>query len=185
MGRKKVLEGGTRDKIIDQAMHLFFENGYEATSIRMILDTVNGEIGMFYHYFKSKDELFQVVVERFFKDYSLKFTGMTKICGSREQFIDILFDYVEEGNSNFNKISDKLHWTISYAFAARTIESLQPAIAQMLKGWEYLSQLSPDLLANQLLYAISGTIHTPSYREINTEDKKIIIRDLIDKILDN
>lgn len=43
----------------------------------MILDKVNGEIGMFYHYFKSKDELFQKVVESFFKDYRNHFIQLT------------------------------------------------------------------------------------------------------------
>lgn len=66
MPRKPVLEGGKRDEIISTAMQLFFENGYEATSVRMILDRVGGEVGMFYHYFKSKEELFQKVVDRFF-----------------------------------------------------------------------------------------------------------------------
>ena len=52
MARKAVLTGGKRDEIIDIAMKLFFENGYEATSVRMIMNEVGGEIGMFYHYFK-------------------------------------------------------------------------------------------------------------------------------------
>ena len=51
MARKALLTGGKRDEIIYAAMELFFENGYEATSVRMILDKVNGEVCMFYHYF--------------------------------------------------------------------------------------------------------------------------------------
>ena len=73
MARKAVLEGGKRDEIIMTAMKLFFEHGYEATSVRMIMNEVGGEIGMFYHYFKSKDMLFDMVVERFFKEYREKF----------------------------------------------------------------------------------------------------------------
>ena len=66
MARKPVLTGGKRDEILESAMKLFFENGYEATSVRMIMNAVGGEIGLFYHYFKSKDELFDRVTERFF-----------------------------------------------------------------------------------------------------------------------
>ena len=69
MARKAVLQGGKRDEIINVATKQFFEKGYEETSIRSILNDVGGEVGMFYHYFKSKDELFQVVVERFFHQY--------------------------------------------------------------------------------------------------------------------
>ena len=55
MARKAVLQGGKRDEIIKVATKQFFENGYEETSIRSILNDVGGEVGMFYHYFKSKD----------------------------------------------------------------------------------------------------------------------------------
>ena len=80
MARKPVLTGGKRDEIIDTATKLFFENGYEATSVRMIMNEVGGEIGMFYHYFKSKDMLFEQVVERFFKNYREKFEAMLAVC---------------------------------------------------------------------------------------------------------
>ncbi len=183
MGRKKILEGGTRDKIIACAMGLFFEKGYEETSVRMILEKVNGEIGMFYHYFSSKDELFQVVVQRFFENYRSQFEMMTESCRDPDQFVELLFDYVEKGMSDFNQVSDKLHWTIRYAFAAKTVESLQPAFVQMLEHWEYSSDQCSELLAGQLLYAISGTIHSPAYQEKSTQEKKEIIRSLIDRVL--
>lgn len=35
MARKPLLTGGKKDEIMDTAMKLFFENGYEATSVRM------------------------------------------------------------------------------------------------------------------------------------------------------
>lgn len=44
MPKKAVLEGGKRDEIIYAAMELFFEKGYDATSVRMILDKVGGEV---------------------------------------------------------------------------------------------------------------------------------------------
>ena len=86
MARKAVLTGGKRDEIIDIAMKLFFENGYEATSVRMIMNEVGGEIGMFYHYFKSKDMLFDQVVESFFKKYREKFEAMLMSCENKEAF---------------------------------------------------------------------------------------------------
>ena len=87
MARKAVLEGGKRDEIIMTAMKLFFEHGYEATSVRMIMNEVGGEIGMFYHYFKSKDMLFDTVVERFFKEYSENFEAVLLTCKTREDFV--------------------------------------------------------------------------------------------------
>ena len=86
MARKAVLEGGKRDEILAAARDLFLEKGYDATSVRMILDRVGGEVGMFYHYFKSKEELFQQVVERFFRDYRLQLVEITEGCDSPEEF---------------------------------------------------------------------------------------------------
>jgi hypothetical protein len=40
MSRKPIIDGGKRDEIISAAMELFFEKGYEETSIRGILDVV-------------------------------------------------------------------------------------------------------------------------------------------------
>ena len=76
MARKPVLEGGKRDEIIDAATQLFFTEGFEGTSVRMILGRVGGEVGMFYHYFSSKEELFDIVVDRFFRQYALDFESM-------------------------------------------------------------------------------------------------------------
>ena len=64
MARKAILEGGKRDEILDKAILLFTQNGYEGTSVRMILQEVGGEIGMFYHYFSSKEELFDCAMKR-------------------------------------------------------------------------------------------------------------------------
>lgn len=105
MSRKAVLEGGKRDEIIYVAMQLFFENGYEATSVRMILDKVNGEVGMFYHHFKSKEELFQKVVERFFEDYTKQFVQIAEECSYKEQFIEYLLELFKSSMKKFDKLS--------------------------------------------------------------------------------
>ena len=70
MARKPVLEGGKRDELIEAALALFFENGYENTSIRMIAARVGCEVGLFYYYFKNKDEAFEVAIDRFFSKYT-------------------------------------------------------------------------------------------------------------------
>ena len=48
MARKPMYDGGTQNKIIEVASRLFFENGFDGTSIRGIMREVGGEIGLFY-----------------------------------------------------------------------------------------------------------------------------------------
>ena len=93
MARKAVLQGGKRDEIINVATKQFFEKGYEETSIRSILNDVGGEVGMFYHYFKSKDELFQVVVERFFHQYQEHFYKIVEMCTDKEEFVEKMLKF--------------------------------------------------------------------------------------------
>lgn len=183
MPKKAILEGGKRDEIINAAMQLFFENGYEATSVRMILDKVNGEIGMFYHYFKSKDELFQKVVERFFGDYRKHFIQITEECGSKEQFVERFLEYYEASMRKFNSLSGNMHWTIQYAMAARTIEELKPAVMGLVEKWGCRSTEPLDMVAGQVVYGVSATLHAQSFEAMSADGKKQALMDLVNRLL--
>ncbi|WP_353096034.1 TetR/AcrR family transcriptional regulator [Tissierella praeacuta] len=50
-----------KDELLDIAAKLFIEKGYENTSVRDIYTQVNGSFGMFYHHFKSKEEVLEEV----------------------------------------------------------------------------------------------------------------------------
>lgn len=58
-----------KQELIDIATKLFLERGYKNVSVQDILDEVNGQNGMFYHYFKSKDEIYQAAIKQFI-DYA-------------------------------------------------------------------------------------------------------------------
>lgn len=51
--------------MIDVASALFAEKGYEAVSVRDILNVVNGAPGMFYYYFKSKQDIYLASMEQY------------------------------------------------------------------------------------------------------------------------
>ena len=176
MARKPVLSGGKRDEIIKTATNLFFEKGYEATSVRMIMEIVNGEIGMFYHYFKSKEELFDRVVEKFFEDYREKFESLILECKNPDEFVDSFLPLYAESMNRFALIRDNMHWTIQYAMSAKTIESMRPAIETLLGNWNVKSDIPADILAGQLLYGISATIHSNGFAELDDEKKRYQIR---------
>lgn len=183
MAGKAVIDGGKRDEIIYVAMKLFFENGYEATSVRAILDMVGGEVGMFYHYFKSKDALFQTVVERFFLDYKKRFGEIEKNCSTREQFLNVFLDYYSNSMKEFNSISGNMHWTIIYSMTARTIEELKPVIVNLLTKWGYSRNELIDIVAGQFLYGISATLHSQSFQTMAKGEQKEILAELAERLL--
>jgi AcrR family transcriptional regulator len=53
-----------REAFMDAAEHLFRRKGYEDTSVQDVLDAVGTSRGAFYHYFGSKAELLEAVVDR-------------------------------------------------------------------------------------------------------------------------
>ena len=53
-----------RAQILDAAERLFFERGYDRTSIQDILDALNMSKGGFYHYFDAKDSVLREISER-------------------------------------------------------------------------------------------------------------------------
>ena len=176
MARKPVLSGGKKDEIIKTATALFFEKGYEATSVRMIMEIVNGEIGMFYHYFRSKEELFDRVVEKFFDDYREKFEDLINEFKTPDDLVDSFLPLYEESMSKFALLRGNMHWTIQYAMSGKTIESMRPAIEKLLSSWNIKSDIPIDILAGQLLYGISATIHSKGFEELDDEKKRYQIR---------
>ncbi|MBQ3425020.1 MAG: TetR/AcrR family transcriptional regulator, partial [Clostridia bacterium] len=53
-----------REQILDAAEKLFFEKGYDRTSVQDILDALGMSKGGFYHYFDAKDSVLKAVNER-------------------------------------------------------------------------------------------------------------------------
>jgi AcrR family transcriptional regulator len=53
-----------RDAYVDAAQQLIQTKGYEQMSIQDVLDTLDSSRGAFYHYFDSKADLLEAVVER-------------------------------------------------------------------------------------------------------------------------
>ena len=184
MARKKVLEGGKRDEIIGTAMKLFFEHGYEATSVRMIMNEVGGEIGMFYHYFKSKDMLFDCVVEMFFRNYRERFEDMLSDCNTREEFVKTFLPMYEKSMEEFGMIQGNVHWSVQAAMHNGTLELLRPLISTRIDKWGKKNCESADILAGQLLYGLSATIHSPDFEKMTTSKKRECILEYIGRVLD-
>jgi AcrR family transcriptional regulator len=53
-----------RNEILDVAQKLFYQSGYDNTSIANVIDAVGIAKGTFYHYFKSKDDLLDQIIGR-------------------------------------------------------------------------------------------------------------------------
>lgn len=89
----------TVNRILDVASKLFFEKGYEHTSIQDIIDNLGGlSKGAIYHHFKSKEDIMLAVVDRMYSDQDADWlkllrdnsglTGIEKLRAAFQQSLD-------------------------------------------------------------------------------------------------
>ena len=168
MARKAVLEGGKRDEILDKAIFLFAQNGYEGTSVRMILKEVGGEIGMFYHYFSSKEELFDCAMKRFMQQQGELFSKLLEngSIGTPKERLQALLKTYAESMSKFRALTnDTLHWSMKCTLHDLTVETMIPAVKSILNELcvGVTNDIEIDFLAQYVLKGISGVLHDESF----------------------
>jgi AcrR family transcriptional regulator len=194
MVRKVVLESGKKDDLIKVALELFLENGYEDTSIRMILDKVGGKVGMFYHYFKSKEEIFDKAIKLFFAEYSKEVDEILNHTDNDfKQILNAILSHLEETIYKYNQLNtNKFHWSMKIALNQLTIRSLVPHITEIIIKLKRTGTINPIFqgtdseLASFLLFGIHGILHEKPFAEINSVEmakKKAVIMKLIVSVL--
>ena len=85
-GRNTLARKNSRDtkgKIISAAWELFYEQGYEETTVDEIVELSGTSKGSFYHYFESKDALLGTLSYMFDKKYEVYLGGYIP-CGEFE-----------------------------------------------------------------------------------------------------
>ena len=179
MARKAILEGGKRDEIIAAATALFFTEGFEGTSVRKILALVDGEVGMFYHYFPSKEALFDLVVDRFFRQYALDFEAMAESVRSPEELVDAFLPAFEDAMEQYRRVENGMHWTIRSALHERTVLSLIPAAQALLQRFSYQGAYPLDIAAARAVAAVSVALHTESFQRMDEPTRKQLLLGLL------
>lgn len=184
MGRKPVLEGGKRDEIISAALELFFEKGYEGTSVRMIQKKVGSEIGLFYYYFKSKDEVFDIAINKYMEKYhSIYRSFIDKNKDNPQGLLISFFGAVKDAVSAFrNSGADNLHWSVRRAIREQGLEMLCPYVEEclntMIEAGIKLPEVSVKGLSVVLAYGIGGTV-IQHKEDITIKELELILNSLI------
>ncbi|KXL53966.1 HTH-type transcriptional repressor AcnR [Anaerotignum neopropionicum] len=78
----------TKSKIISAAWKLFYEQGYDATTIEEIVEESGTSKGSFYHYFGGKDALFGTLSELFDEKYQ---ELIPQLDGEMDSFDKLMF----------------------------------------------------------------------------------------------
>ena len=190
MARKAVLNGGKRDEIIEVAKRLFLQNGYEGTSVRMVLDEVGGEVGMFYHYFPSKKELFDQVLEKFMKDQSERFSALANQSSSMapRKILEQLVDNYFEGVSVFKELTNGVvHWSVLSALHTMTVASMMPSfrlfITQLLNAAGETTTVAVEHIATFSLVGVGGLLRDDGFLQMDKEQQYVLLIELLCRML--
>ena len=181
MSRKPVIDGGKRDEIARAALELFLKNGYDGTSVRSIMNQAGGEVGLFYYYFKNKDDVFDAVLDLFFAHYDADFAaivahGRRNPCRVMENF----FEYMERETALFRaQYAAKLHRTVRWAIREHTLAIIEPHLRQVVDMqsayYGVPPTLAPEAAALYLTHGVgSAILHEDSaaYLQDRTQIKK-------------
>lgn len=163
MPRKPKIAGGTKNKMVEVATDLFIKNGFDGTSVRSIVQGVGCEIGLFYYYYKNKDEIFSDVLDQIFIPYEEMFQkavdeAREKPEGSLYRF----FDYLKLCVVHFRELYDKnMHRTVRWAVREHTLTVMEPYIEEIIyilmeKG--YHPVMEPKLTAIFLSHGVGSVI---------------------------
>lgn len=148
MSRKPVTEGGMREKIVETATELFLTLGYDGTSIRKIMNKAGGEVGLFYYYFKNKDDVFDSVLDYFFAGYASDFAAIVRN-GRRNpcRVMQNFFEYIERETAKFRKqYADKMHRTVRWAIREHMLTLIEPYLEQIVEIQSYYYGVRPPIV---------------------------------------
>lgn len=136
MGRKAVISGGKKDEIIAVARRMFFEKGFDGVTIRTLQKAVGCEVGLFYYYFKSKEEVFDVVANQIEQEWKEWMEAvMEGVDDNPKNCLDRLFETVSNIASEFRREGGKnLHWSVQGGFYERLIALAEELTEQILEA---------------------------------------------------
>lgn len=106
MGNTADARTNSRQKIIDTALRLFGQQGYEKTSVREIARVANISLGLMYNYFSSKEALLQAIIQDGLQEIQHSFAGITP---NRDR----LGRLVEQYFASLEKMKD--HWRLLHS----------------------------------------------------------------------
>ncbi|MBI1307475.1 MAG: TetR family transcriptional regulator [Bacteroidetes bacterium] len=89
----------TRTHILQCSFKLFLQSGFKAVTMNQILDASGLSKGAFYHYFKSKEEVFEEIVNQFvlpFAEVDYSKFDQTSLRGFLNDYIQQLKDSTKE-----------------------------------------------------------------------------------------
>ncbi|TXJ22491.1 MAG: TetR/AcrR family transcriptional regulator [Chitinophagaceae bacterium] len=170
------MEKDSREHILEVSLSLFLQKGFKGVTMRDIVEKTGLSKGAFYHYFKSKEQVFEEVANYFYKDIFIQHfehfshESLKAFCEDCLKDVDEKFLTVRKIGGNRTE-----EWNINHYFLIFDAVALLPSFKKLhtehhaleLKSWkkiigiakksgEIKSALSNEQIAKMFLYMGDG-----------------------------
>lgn len=167
-----------KQEILDTALRLFQEKGYEKTSISDIAKAIGVAQGLCYRYFPSKEALFDSVVDQYAGILvEALATPAKKKNISLKQILEEMPVTVETEDNNYYQLfhrveNKKFHDQLSL----KVCEKLVPIVTKLLKTAQAKGELSLEDVETAAYFCVYGQLGILLSNDINVEEKGKRIR---------
>ena len=153
-----------KQEFIDAAEKLFKENGIVDTTINSIVKEVNVAKGLFYYYFKSKEDVIEAISEK----YNTVFKEMMQEAMDQPGYDERLDQYIENCVKSFRTLSEQVDDSevdLTVLRARSTEEALRSSSHGLMllimegNADDILSVERPEYLAVMLVNGIAALVH--------------------------
>ena len=167
--RKKNPEERKRE-IIETAKRLFVERGYEETQIKDIVSEIGVAQGLFYYYFKSKDEVFEIIASEYADAIIKKVEELlvSKMATKDKIFgiFDVFLDKAESESILFNEIQfvggGVIHKRVFNDLSKKLLPIILKIVEQAINNGEFHCQF-PIQTTQIIIYGLLSVLQEIEY----------------------
>ncbi len=173
----------TKEKILDAALTLFAENGYDGTSVEQIANVVGIKAPSLYKHYKGKEDILNALIDSAEARYEEMFgseNNIGKVPQSREEFINVTMERISFTmrdpiirKTRMLLVQEQFrNERISEATTRHQLDGIQGMFAKIIKGMmdkNFVKNDDPALLAVELtapaVLQIARSDRQPQYEE--------------------
>lgn len=170
-----------RQEILDTAMRLFYEKGYEKTSITDIAKAIGVAQGLCYRYFPSKEALFDSAIDQYAEELAGRFAvpkdwkGMTL-----KEILENMPVMVETEDSDYYKA---LHVMENKKFhdqlAVKVCEKLLKPVTALLQQARESGEIQVEDVQTAAVFCVYGQLGILLDHSLPAEEKSKRIKDFL------
>lgn len=170
-----------KQEILDTAMRLFYEKGYEKTSITDIAKAIGVAQGLCYRYFPSKEALFDSAIDQYAEELVRRFSiPANSDKRTLKEIVETMSVMVETENSDYYKT---LHVVENKKFhdqlMLKVCEKLSKIVTKLLERAKEKGEISINDIQTTASFCVYGQIGILLDGSYTAEEKEKRIRDFL------